>query len=690
MTRIHQYFLLLLLGTLLMAGCSGNSGAQQSAAQQTEQLNGPPPASLPPLSVLDSLVPADTRSSSSNKLEFLDVGYNSASESGVLQLPGVLNLTVGENPTAWALYSAAGLEPEGSVVPSGLQTIFNKPMYVAVADFGSGRWQWHKRIAPGTLPLTGGNALVSPAGNVFIVALAWQQSTQLSSLQLQFSGEVPASPAAQINVPASVVSGYELEYDAVGSTAGSGAVITGVTYDFGDGTGTTIGTAVDIPVTHTYTLPGTYTASVRIDNDLGYNDYASVEVLVGGGNTELLVVANSDSPDSMALADYYMSPLTGRGIATTQRFELPLGADPAPTIDRQDYEMQIRDPLAAFLNASGFRDSLKYILLMEDIPHQIPGTNGGDINLSSFSAVDSELCTLFSGDSYPSPSFLWNEEEWEDFRLTGQNNASFYIGLADLDTEYSFSHGAYKVTDSGGTKYDLDYLVGRLDAYTHADALALVDRSLAADTSGNGWVVYDTTPARFPLDTMSDPVWPYSDDNDGLCGQEEMAAAGQNYFIDLTTTRVIGQASDGMPAGSVANVIAYAGWGVNHSGGSWPSGNEYILDDLLFTYLPGCAWISYESFNGTDFDGETVDTDRSDIGRNGQGQICDFLHRGGTVAIGHVYEPWTIAVGDERAVFYRYVVKGDRWIEAAYKGLRCLSWMDVVVGDPLCRVVADN
>jgi hypothetical protein len=88
--------------------------------------------------------------------------------------------------------------------------------------------------------------------------------------------------------------------------------------------------------------------------------------------------------------------------------------------------------------------------------------------------------------------------------------------------------------------------------------------------------------------------------------------------------------------------------------------------------------VSYESFNGTAFS--------EPINRRGQGQVCDFLRMGGTCAIGNAWEPYTIGVGDERWVIDRYVHYGDRWIEAAYAGLCLLSWQEVVIGDPLCRV----
>ena len=51
----------------------------------------------------------------------------------------------------------------------------------------------------------------------------------------------------------------------------------------------------------------------------------------------------------------------------------------------------------------------------------------------------------------------------------------------------------------------------------------------------------------------------------------------------------------------------------------------------------------------------------------------------------HLVGQWGAWI-DERWYFDRYLNHGDRFIEAAYHGLRWLSWMEVVVGDPLCRV----
>jgi hypothetical protein len=59
---------------------------------------------------------------------------------------------------------------------------------------------------------------------------------------------------------------------------------------------------------------------------------------------------------------------------------------------------------------------------------------------------------------------------------------------------------------------------------------------------------------------------------------------------------------------------------------------------------------------------------------------------GGTGGIGNVYEPYSDACGDESIIFAEYVHCGRNLAEALYKGLRRVSWVEVVIGDPLCKL----
>jgi hypothetical protein len=65
--------------------------------------------------------------------------------------------------------------------------------------------------------------------------------------------------------------------------------------------------------------------------------------------------------------------------------------------------------------------------------------------------------------------------------------------------------------------------------------------------------------------------------------------------------------------------------------------------------------------------------------------IGDFLRMGGTGGVGNVYEPYSHACGDESMMFAEYL-GGRNLAEACYKGIIAISWMEVIVGDPLCTV----
>jgi hypothetical protein len=263
----------------------------------------------------------------------------------------------------------------------------------------------------------------------------------------------------------------------------------------------------------------TYVALVAVDSLLSVDSVqVSTFVYVPGGEfQELLIVYNSGIPDDLALANYYGSPETGRGIDPEYRIGLPLGAELGQSISRADYGAMIRDPIIAFLDGNqAIKENIKYILLMKGIPHQIQGfedMDGSDGITSTCSAVDSELCTLYSGgvtaegNDYPIISYLWNGVNYMEIP---SDPHTFFLSDDPFALHY------FQVSDEHGNNYDLDYLVGRLSAYTYDEARAIVDRSLAADTSGTGWAILDSSDAiigTLPMnyyDTMVDPVYPYT------------------------------------------------------------------------------------------------------------------------------------------------------------------------------------
>ena len=76
-----------------------------------------------------------------------------------------------------------------------------------------------------------------------------------------------------------------------------------------------------------------------------------------------------------------------------------------------------------------------------------------------------------------------------------------------------------------------------------------------------------------------------------------------------------------------------------------------------------------------------------------QGKIVDFLHVGGTGAVGHAFEPMADAIINTQFLFENLLrdedgdLAGDLcFAEAAFSAMPYLSWAEVAVGDPLMRL----
>jgi uncharacterized protein (TIGR03790 family) len=148
--------------------------------------------------------------------------------------------------------------------------------------------------------------------------------------------------------------------------------------------------------------------------------------------SHVLVVENTDSPDSRAIGDYYM-----------QKRKVPPGnlcQITCPTTEEcgaQDYQEKIQAPVKSFLAKN--RLEVDFIVLTKGIPIRIR-----DGELSGFS-TDSVLTMM----------------DWTLLKSRTQNP---YFARHER-----FSH----------KKFNL-YLVTRLDGYTRDDCLRLVDNALAA------------------------------------------------------------------------------------------------------------------------------------------------------------------------------------------------------------------
>jgi len=135
----------------------------------------------------------------------------------------------------------------------------------------------------------------------------------------------------------------------------------------------------------------------------------------------------------------------------------------------------------------------------------------------------------------------------------------------------------------------------------------------------------------------------------------------------------------------ISGPVALLGtYGSNHAG-SFPmtAGGQSAATTFAdsFNYAPGAIFNTIESYNGRDFGGVG--------GHPGipQEQCADFISAGGTFAIGHAWEPLADTIPDNEFLATNYILGNLCWAEAAWTSIPCLSWMHVVIGDPLARPI---
>jgi uncharacterized protein (TIGR03790 family) len=203
------------------------------------------------------------------------------------------------------------------------------------------------------------------------------------------------------------------------------------------------------------------------------------------------------------------------------------------------------------------------------------------------------------------------------------------------------------------------YLVTRLAAQRYQTVERMVDQSLAARNQGK--VVLD-------MRSASD-----EDGNNWL----------RTAAVLLPADRVVFDSSP-MVITKVRDAIGYASWGSN---------DKRRADRFLgFRWLPGAIMTEYVSTNGRTF---AVPPQTWNLGSwrmpwthfegSPQSLTSDYLEEGATGASGHVNEPYLNQCPRPEVLFPAYLA-GRNLAESYWMSIPSLSWMNIVVGDPLCRL----
>jgi uncharacterized protein (TIGR03790 family) len=316
----------------------------------------------------------------------------------------------------------------------------------------------------------------------------------------------------------------------------------------------------------------------------------------------LIVVENTRSPDSVAIGAYYAQK---RHVpeASICRISCPTTEDCAMA----DFDKEIRKPIKAFVRAR--KVGVDFIVLTKGVPLW---THEG-----AFS-VDSLLVAM-------------------DWSLLSTRTANSYFAKDE-----PFSHDRFN-----------EYLVTRLDGYTRADCLRLVDNALAA------------RPTRGPFLLITDPGHMnggYKAAHDGICRAKEILVSKR--------MQTVFDPSGGF-VGGYRNLMGYFSWG----------SNDYRFKaDVYHTlgFVPGGIAETAVSTSGRTF---------RDPNAKGQSLIADLIAQGVTGCKGYVSEPFVDSIACADILFDRYT-SGYTLAESFYMASRFVYWKDVVIGDPICAPYA--
>jgi uncharacterized protein (TIGR03790 family) len=341
----------------------------------------------------------------------------------------------------------------------------------------------------------------------------------------------------------------------------------------------------------------------------------------------VLVVANSSSPASLEIADYYAAK---RKVPADQilRVTTPV----AEEIARSTYDAQIERPIAQWLISHSAQDRILYIVVTKGVPLRVSGTSGTSGTVAS---VDSELTILYrklSGQSISPASSISNP---------------YFLGKSPVGSAKPFTR----------RQHDL-YLVARLDGYTVADVKGLIDRGLAPSQQGR--ILLD---ARAELKSSTGNTWLA----DAATAVRKLPGWDARVVLDTSA----------LPLRKQSDILGYYSWGSNDP--------LISLRRLDLKFVPGALAGMFVSSDARTMEEppESWEVRGQDYAGSNQSLIGDLVRDGITGVAGHVAEPYLNATIRPDILFPAYL-SGFNLVESFYLAMPALSWQTVVIGDPLC------
>ena len=352
-----------------------------------------------------------------------------------------------------------------------------------------------------------------------------------------------------------------------------------------------------------------------------------------------LVLFNSSDPESEELARYYALK---RDIPPDQIVGLSCPA--SEEISRADFDRTIAAPLREKMESNGWwktarvegnkkavvETSIRFVAIMRGMPLKI--------------AADPSIRPPTDTRNIP-PA------------ISSRNDASVDSEIAALGVKDWMPASVVENPYFGRFTQILDdsvfpgmLLPARLDAPTGSMVRAMIDDSLMAEKEGL-W------------------GWAYIDGRDITSGGYTEGDNWMRHLVEILRQRGVPTIFDNLPSTlgedfPVTDAAVYFGWYAGDATG------PFARQD--FQFKPGAIAVHLHSYSASTLRSTT---------NNWCGPL---IARGAAATLGNVYEPY-LSLTANLDVFQDRLMSGLTLAESAYMSMRALSWMGVVIGDPLYR-----
>lgn len=349
--------------------------------------------------------------------------------------------------------------------------------------------------------------------------------------------------------------------------------------------------------------------------------------------SKVYVVANSDDPDSLAIADFYAS---ARGIPKGNIVGLPMPK--AGKISKAEYFEKIENPLVAELAKRGALKAVK-----------LGGREPSGREIYSYVSHDIGFLVLCRGVPWgvnpspnspaPNPPKSFSDAASVDSEISGRFVSS--KSFAGFVKNPLFNNYSWAMTPSiTGT-----IPVARLDGVSRADVEAAVKNALEAEKKGVRGRVYIDESKR----EKTGDKW--------LSAAGKILSAAGFDVSENTEPRLFGFA-DRMDAPAF-----YFGWYAFNPAG--------YFADKNFKFPAGASALHIFSFSAANM-------------RDRNSWTPAFTAEGASATFGNVYEPY-LGGTHYPHVYVLALARGMSAGEAATAAMPFLSWQGVFVGDPMFK-----